>query len=215
MRYSLLLALLLTLPAAAINRGVTVTLKDSEAAGAGVAGQVQLYSNSYALVIGNDQYSGGWPRLSKAVSDAGIACTIVPGITAATGAAAALGIPLTHRQQTQAVTFVTAHRQTGGLGICWDLVCQPQQTVVFYMGLSLLEDICSHLLARGLSPNTAFCIVANATCEDQICLQGNLGNITALAATAHLPSPALLIMGATPISQVLNQANPLALAASC
>jgi formylglycine-generating enzyme required for sulfatase activity len=70
MKYLILVALLITLPVAAVNRGITVTLKDSEAAGAGDASVVQLYTKSYALVIGNDQYSGGWPRLSKAVSDA-------------------------------------------------------------------------------------------------------------------------------------------------
>jgi hypothetical protein len=58
------------LPVAAVNRGVTATLNNSETAGTADAGQVQLYTNSLTLVFGNDQYSGGWPRLSKAVSDA-------------------------------------------------------------------------------------------------------------------------------------------------
>jgi formylglycine-generating enzyme required for sulfatase activity len=71
MRYLLLLALLISLPVSAVNRGVTVTLKDSEVAGAADVGQVQLYTRSYALVIGIDDYrSASWPRLSQAVNDA-------------------------------------------------------------------------------------------------------------------------------------------------
>jgi uroporphyrin-III C-methyltransferase len=139
----------------------------------------------------------------QALTAAGVACSIVPGITAASGAAAAFGIPLTHRKQSQAVTFVTAHRQAGGLTVDWELVTRPNQTVVFYMGLSLLEEITMSLLSRGVDAATPFCIVADATGNNQRIVEASLGTIVNQAAKAVLTSPALLIMGASPIQMVL------------
>ena len=69
---------------------------------------------------------------------AGIPWRVIPGITAATGCAASTGIPLTHRDCAHALTFITAHRRDGELTFNWELALHEQQTVVFYMGLSVV-----------------------------------------------------------------------------
>ncbi len=130
-----------------------------------------------------------------ALNAAGIAWEIVPGITAATGAAAQFGLPLTQRHQSQALTFVTAQCHDGELQIDWPLLLHCGQTVVVYMGLSLLHELTSELIQRGKSPDTAFAVIANATREDAKLVQGSLANIAELSRRARLASPALLVMG--------------------
>ena len=98
---------------------------------------------------------------------AGIAWEIVPGVTAASGAGASLGMPLTHRDEAQALTFVTAHRKSGQFDLDWSLVLHDRQTVAFYMALSCAADLVDELLARGKSPDTPFTIVANGTCSNE------------------------------------------------
>lgn len=138
-----------------------------------------------------------------ALAKAGIAWEVVPGITAASGAAAALSLPLTLRGQSQALTFVTAHRRDGELQIDWPLLLHSEQTVVVYMGLSLLTDISNELLRRGKAASTPFTVVSNATRPDQQLVQGTLTDIADLARQAELKSPALLIMG-MPASRATN-----------
>ena len=125
----------------------------------------------------------------------GIACTIVPGITAAIGCAAATQIPLTHRDHAHAVTFITGHRQQGKMHINWDLALQRDSTVVFYMGLSNLKEITAELIARGCPTNKPFAVVAQGTSNAQQVLVGTVGNIADKLAQHPLPSPALLMMG--------------------
>jgi uroporphyrin-III C-methyltransferase len=133
-----------------------------------------------------------------ALDRAGISWQVIPGITAAQGAAAMAGLPLTHRDDAQALTLVTAHRRHGGLELDWDLVMRPAQTVVFYMGLSLLDEIVSGLLARGKSPDTSFTIISRATLPDERRLTTRLDRVTQEAESARMESPALLIMGPRP-----------------
>lgn len=135
---------------------------------------------------------------SDALARAGIPCAVVPGITAATGCAAATGIPLTHRHYAQAVTFITAHRQggkEGGLDINWQLAAQPNHTAVFYMGLSCLEAIANGLQHHGLPAVTPIVVIANGSTAKQREVTGTLENIADAVRHARLPSPALLIVG--------------------
>lgn len=138
---------------------------------------------------------------SDALAQAGIPCAVVPGITAATGCAAATGIPLTHRDHAQAVTFITGHRKrgkdgkNGSLDINWQLAAQPNHTTVFYMGLSCLAEIATGLQHHGLPASTPIAVIANGSTEKQREVTGTLENIAEAVRHAELPSPALLIVG--------------------
>ena len=125
----------------------------------------------------------------------GVECSIVPGITAAIGCAAATQIPLTHRDHAHAVTFITGHRQNGQMYINWDLALQKDSTVVFYMGLSNLEEITSQLLQRGCPADKPFAVVAQGTSTDQQVVLGTISDIAERINNTPLPSPALLMMG--------------------
>jgi len=129
------------------------------------------------------------------LAEQGIACTLVPGITAAIGCAAATQIPLTHRDHAHAVTFITGHRQQGKMYINWDLALQKDSTVVFYMGLSNLQEITSELIARGCPEDKPFAVVAQGTAETQQVLVGTVSDIAEKLSRHPLPSPALLMMG--------------------
>ncbi|MGS2723709.1 uroporphyrinogen-III C-methyltransferase [Porticoccus sp. GXU_MW_L64] len=124
-----------------------------------------------------------------------IRCQVVPGVTAATGCAAALQIPLTHRDHAHALTFITAHRKNDQLELNWDLVMHNDGTVVFYMGLSNLSNICSELLERGCTPSKPIAVIANGTTKNQQLVIGNLSNIAAKLTENPLPSPALIVLG--------------------
>lgn len=130
-----------------------------------------------------------------ALNAAGIPCALVPGITAATGCAAATGIPLTHRNHAQAVTFVTAHRRDGGLVLDWPLLCRPDHTSVIYMGLSCLAEIAVRLIEHGLPATTPVAVIANGTTDRQQEIIASLADIARRVEQTPLPSPALLIVG--------------------
>jgi uroporphyrin-III C-methyltransferase/precorrin-2 dehydrogenase/sirohydrochlorin ferrochelatase len=119
----------------------------------------------------------------------------VPGITAALGAAAYAGIPLTHRDHAQAVTFVTGHAREGGEGPAWRALAQPGQTVVFYMGLTQLPTIVAGLTAAGAAPDLPAAVIEQATLPEQRVISGTLRDLAARVAAAHVRSPALLIVG--------------------
>lgn len=125
----------------------------------------------------------------------GIDCQVVPGITAATGCAAATRIPLTHRDHAHAVTFITGHRMDDSLGIHWDSVLQPYTTVVFYMGLSRLREITDELLRRGCPAERPFAVIANGTGNRQQVLIGTVADIASRQEATPVPGPALLVMG--------------------
>ncbi|MGE3297855.1 MAG: uroporphyrinogen-III C-methyltransferase [Porticoccaceae bacterium] len=130
-----------------------------------------------------------------ALNAAGIPCDVVPGITAATGCAAATGIALTHRDHAQAVTLVTAHRQDGKLALDWSLLCRPHHTTVVYMGLSCLAEIAVGLIEQGLPATTPVAVIANGTTDRQREVFGTLADIAWRVQADPLSSPALLIVG--------------------
>ncbi|MEM7363554.1 MAG: uroporphyrinogen-III C-methyltransferase [Pseudomonadota bacterium] len=136
-----------------------------------------------------------------ALNAANIACEIVPGITAAAGAAASIGLPLTHRDFAQSVTLVTAHRQHGKLDLDWNLVTGSHQSVVFYMGLSVMDELVAELLTHALPRNMPVTVVSNATCHNEICITGTLGEICDHPDRQHLNSPALVILHPRPFRE--------------
>jgi siroheme synthase len=125
----------------------------------------------------------------------GIPYIVVPGITAALGAAASSGLPLTHRRLAQSVTFVTGH-DSGGAAPDWRFFANPQHTVVFYMGVAQLPAIVERLRAAGARADHPVAVIERATLPEQRLLRGTLADIAALAQAQALEPPALLIAGA-------------------
>jgi uroporphyrin-III C-methyltransferase / precorrin-2 dehydrogenase / sirohydrochlorin ferrochelatase len=125
---------------------------------------------------------------------AGIPVIVVPGVTAALGAAASANLPLTQRGLATSVTFVTAT----GAGIermDWRSLAAPMQTVVFYMGVAQLPRIVEHLRAQAAAPDRPVAIVERATLPEQRVIAGTLSTICELANRAQVVAPALLIVG--------------------
>ncbi len=129
-----------------------------------------------------------------ALTQAGIPVMVVPGVTAALGAAAAARIPLTHRGAAQSVCFVTAMGEAAA-ALDWRALAAPLQTVVFYMGAAQLPQIVARLIEHGAPRERLAAIVEHATLPDQRVIAGTLQRIAALAAAAAVGAPALLIVG--------------------
>jgi uroporphyrin-III C-methyltransferase/precorrin-2 dehydrogenase/sirohydrochlorin ferrochelatase len=129
------------------------------------------------------------------LSEHGIPFQVVPGITAANGCAAYAGIPLTHRDHAQSVRFVTGHLKEGAVNLSWPELAEPGQTLVVYMGLVGLEEICAQLIAHGRSPSTPAALVERGTLADQRVLEGTLADLPARVAAEGAHGPTLLIIG--------------------
>ena len=125
----------------------------------------------------------------------GVEVITVPGVTAAIGALAAAGIPLTHRDHASAVTFVTGHTRSGDPEIDWASLARGDRTLVVYMGLSNAGDVADRLRAAGLAARTPVAIVQNGTRPDQRVSTGTLDELGALAAAHAGQGPALLVIG--------------------
>ncbi|GBL05163.1 siroheme synthase CysG [Glaciecola sp. KUL10] len=125
----------------------------------------------------------------------GVDFQVVPGITAATGAASYSGIPLTHRDHAQSVTFTTGHLRDNTINLNWPALVQNNQTLVFYMGLTGLPIICDKLIENGMSPDMPIALVQAATREEQKVLTGTLANITQDPETSKMKPPTLIIVG--------------------
>ena len=130
-----------------------------------------------------------------ALARAGIACEVIPGITAATGVAAAVGIPLTHRDLAQACVLVTGSRRKGAPDLDWKGLARPGQTIVVYMGLVGLERVSRELIAHGLAPRTPAAIIQQGTMKGQRVIEGTLAALPNLATQARLQAPTLIVIG--------------------
>ena len=120
---------------------------------------------------------------------------VVPGITAASGCAAYAGIPLTHRDHAQACTFVTGNLKNGEVALDWSAVARPDQTIVIYMGLVGLRDICVGLVEHGLDAATPAALVEQGTTERQRVIEGTLASLADLVDGARVRPPTLVIVG--------------------
>ena len=130
----------------------------------------------------------------EACREAGAACHVVPGVTAALASAASAGAPLTHRGAAQAVTFVTGHAATGETpDLDWAGLAKVNHTVVIYMGLSTAAGIAERLMAAGRAGATPALIVENASRADERRVVTDLAGLA--AAAAEVSGPALLIVG--------------------
>jgi uroporphyrin-III C-methyltransferase / precorrin-2 dehydrogenase / sirohydrochlorin ferrochelatase len=120
---------------------------------------------------------------------------VVPGITAASGCAAYAGIPLTHRDYAQSVRFVTGHLKDDSINVQWPELANPTQTIVFYMGLVGLKDICESLIVHGRAADTPVALIERGTTQQQRVLIGNLSSIAELVASQEVHAPTLFIVG--------------------
>ncbi len=125
----------------------------------------------------------------------GIHFQVVPGITAAAGCAAYAGIPLTHRDHAQSCVFVTGNLKDGTIDLNWPALAQPNQTVVFYMGLHGVRVICEQLVAHGLEPETPAALVQQGTTPNQKVYTGTLASLPALVEQNQVRPPTLIIVG--------------------
>ena len=133
----------------------------------------------------------------EALASAGIPFGVVPGVTAAVGAAATAGIPLTHRNYTPAVTFVTGHEddRKDESAIDWPRLANGAGTIVFYMGMKYLRRNMAQLAANGRDPGTPVALVRWGTTPQQQVLTGTVADIADRAEAAGFKPPALTIVG--------------------
>jgi uroporphyrin-III C-methyltransferase/precorrin-2 dehydrogenase/sirohydrochlorin ferrochelatase len=125
----------------------------------------------------------------------GIPFQVVPGVTAASGCACYGGIPLTHRDHAQSVTFVTGHLKDGTINLNWPQLAQPHQTVVFYMGLIGLPIIVARLLEHGVPEDKPIALVQQGTTQMQKVYDGTLATICQRIADDPPQPPTLIIVG--------------------
>ncbi len=141
--------------------------------------------------------------------DESIPFQIVPGITAAAGCAAYAGIPLTHREYSQAAIFATGHLKDGTVDLNWEMLAHANQTLVFYMGLHGLQIICNNLIKHGLSTTTPAALVMQGTTANQKNIIGNLENLPELVKRHDVKPPTLVIVGdVVRLHEKLNWFNP-------
>ena len=135
---------------------------------------------------------------AEACRAAGVAVEVVPGVSAALGAAAAAQIPLTHRDSASVVSFVAGQcaGKFGGLSEQdWSGLAGKGRTLVIYMGLATAEAIADKLIADGLAPDVPVAVIERATRADMRVLRGPLAGLGALVADQQVKSPAVIVIG--------------------
>lgn len=139
-------------------------------------------------------FGRGGEEISTLITS-GVRFQVIPGVTAATGCAAYAGIPLTHRDYAQSCLFVTGHLKDGSIDLNWNALIQPRQTIVFYMGLRSVVDICQGLYTHGLSGNLPVALIERGTTPQQKVYCATLVTLPELLEQSVVCSPALLIVG--------------------
>ncbi|KAA9129813.1 uroporphyrinogen-III C-methyltransferase [Marinihelvus fidelis] len=131
----------------------------------------------------------------EALVEAGLDFEVVPGVSAANGCAAYAGIPLTHRDHAQGVSFWTGHARDGELDLDWAAMRNPRQTQVFYMGAGNAALIREKLLAHGVAPTLPVALVQAGTTDAQRVLRTSVHGMAEAAATVDRSLPTLIIIG--------------------
>nr|MCS5623619.1 uroporphyrinogen-III C-methyltransferase [Candidatus Neomarinimicrobiota bacterium] len=127
--------------------------------------------------------------------DENISFQVVPGITSASGCSAYSGIPLTHRDYAQSCIFVTGHLRKGKLELNWEKLIQPNQTIVFYMGLVSIDIICNELIKHGLNSSTPCALIQQGTTPDQKVYISTLEGMADVVKKEKPSAPTIFIIG--------------------
>lgn len=125
----------------------------------------------------------------------GVPFQVVPGITAANGVSSYAGIPLTHRDYAQACLFITGHLKDGSLDLDWVAMSRPRQTVVIYMGLVGLKEICEKLIEHGVASTMPVAVVQQGTTQRQKVVTATLADLAEQVENAGMKPPCLTIIG--------------------
>ncbi|WP_129669482.1 uroporphyrinogen-III C-methyltransferase [Phytoactinopolyspora endophytica] len=125
-----------------------------------------------------------------ACREVGVPVEVVPGVTSAVSVPAAVGIPVTHRGVSKQFTVISGHE-----GLDWQPLAKSQGTLVFLMGVSLLADTASHLIAAGKDPATPAAVIEDGYGPRQRLTTGTLENIAARAAEVGAQPPAVIVVG--------------------
>ena len=131
----------------------------------------------------------------ETLMDNGVPFQVVPGITAACGVSSYAGIPLTHRDYAHSCIFTTGHLKDGTVDLDWQALVRPRQTVVIYMGLVGLAEICLQLIVHGMDANMPAAVVQQGTTRNQRVVVGTLHTLADLVAAAEMKPPCLTIVG--------------------
>ncbi|MGB4248602.1 MAG: siroheme synthase CysG [Pseudohongiellaceae bacterium] len=129
------------------------------------------------------------------LAEARIPFQVIPGITAASGCACYAGIPLTHRDCSQSVRFVTGHLKNDTIDLDWPNLANENQTVVFYMGLVGLDTICGQLIAHGMAADMPIALVQQGTTPNQKVIAGTLETMPAIVKMTEVQAPTIIIVG--------------------
>jgi uroporphyrin-III C-methyltransferase len=131
----------------------------------------------------------------QALREAGIPFEIVPGVTAATAASAVAGLPLTHRDHSSAVVFVTGHQCAANTSaLDWGSLTRLRATLCFYMGVRRLPEIARNLLGHGMPADMPLALISEATLPAEKIIIGTLGETEKLSA-GLTGQPALVVIG--------------------
>jgi uroporphyrinogen III methyltransferase/synthase len=151
-----------------------------------------------ARLKGGDPYMfGRGGEEAEALAAAGLPFEVVPGVTSAIAATAYAGIPVTHRAYASSVIFATGHEQPGKLAsaLDWAAMVKSGATLVFFMGMQNLEEICSNLMEAGMSGRMPAALVRHGTTPHHASLVSTLRHLPAEARKAGFAAPALIIVG--------------------
>ena len=134
----------------------------------------------------------------QACAEAGVAVTVIPGVTSATAAPALAGIPLTHRQLTQGFTVISGHVPPGHSGstLDWGALARLRTTLVIMMGVATLPAITAELIKHGMASDTPAATVADAGMPTQRTVIGSVSDIAERTSSARLAPPAITVIGA-------------------
>jgi len=126
---------------------------------------------------------------------AGVGVEIVPGVTAALGAGASFGFPLTHRDHAQSCVFVTGHLKDHTIDLDWESLARPNQTIVIYMGVTGLSTISEKLQEAGLPGETPAALIYKATWPEEKLYVSTLSKLPETAQANKVKPPTLIVIG--------------------